>query len=466
MAIQFGGLATGLDTSSIITQLMSLEQAPITRLQADKTWHSNRLAAFTQLDAKLKSFADSIQNLGNADSLLKRSVKLSSNDYLSASVSSEAMTGGSYQVEVISLAQVQKSATQNGVASKTSSTFGTGTMNLTVGGISQSIEITSDNNSLEGIMSAINDAGLGVSAAIINDGSDTPYRLVLTGENVGKTFSLDSSALTGGTDSLGNMNLDDGSGTIINPPVQAATRAHVRIDTIDIYSDSNTLSEAIPGVTLDLIQAKEGSTTTLNVNLDRSSIQSTIQSFAKGYNDVISFITSQSVINDQGGGVLGGDSGINAIKRHLQNMLTAPFANDGVFSALSQLGFKTQKDGTLIVDDTVLANAVDNNLDSVVSLLSGNDGNSGLAKQFKDYLDSMTDSSTGMLQGRKESINNSIKRIDNRIESMQARLDQRQKTLESQFSAMETLVSSLNSQSSYLAQQMTALSNMMNSGSK
>ena len=456
MAIQFSGLASGLDTSSIISQLMSLEQLPITRLQADKTWQSNRLAAFTELDTRLKSFATAITTLSTADTLQQRAVKQNTTDYLTASASSTALAGGRYQVEVVSLAQVQKSVTQTGTASKTSSTFGTGTLDLTVGSTSNSIAITASNNSLEGIAQAINDAGLGVSAAIINDGSANPYRLVLTGNDVGKTFTLDSSGLVGGADTLGGM----------DPPVQAASRAHVRIDTIDVYSDSNTLTEAIPGITLDLVQAKEGSTTTLNVSIDQSSIKSAIQAFAKGYNDVVSFITGQSVIDEQGGGVLGGDAGINAIKRRLQNMLTTPFANDGVFSTLSQLGFQTQKDGTIIVDDKMLGKALDNNLDSVVNLLAGKGGSKGIAAQFQDYLNSMTSSTTGMLQGRKTSINDNIKQIDTRIASLQARLDQRQKTLEAQFAAMETLVSSLNSQSSYLNQQMTALSNMMNSRSK
>lgn len=462
MTIQFGGLATGLDTSNIIEQLMNAERIPITRLESDKTWLNNRLTAFTQLDTKLKSFATAITNLGNADSLLTRSIKQSSNDQLTATVSSEALAGTSYQVEVVSMAQVQKSVASTGVASKTSSSYGTGTLNLTVDGASHSLEITSTNNSLEGIMAAINKADVGVSAAIINDGSGTPYRLVLTGENVGKTFSLNSSGLSGGTDTLGNFNLDDGNGTITNPPVQLATRAHVRVDTVDIYSDSNTLKEAIPGVTLDLVQAKEGTTTTLNVNLDKTSIKSTIQAFAKGYNEVVSFITGQSVIDEKGGGVLGGDSGINAIKRHLQSMLTAPFANSGVFSTLSQLGFKTEKDGTLTLDDKVLSDAVEKNLGSVVSLLAGEGEKKGLAKQFQDYLGSITNTSTGMLKGRKDSINTNIKRIDNRISSMEARLEQRQKTMEAQFSAMETLVSGLNSQSTYLTQQMTAISNIMN----
>lgn len=460
MTIQFGGLATGLETGSIIEQLMALEKKPITRLEADKTWLNNRSSAFTELDTKLKSFADSIKNLNYSDTLLKRAVKPSSEEFLTASASREALPGTSYQVEVVSLAQVQKSVAQIGVASKTNSSFGTGSLNLTVEGTSHSIDITATNNSLEGIMKAINDADLGVTAGIINDGTGTPYRLILTGEDVAKTFSLNSDGLTGGTYTLGNFNVDDGSGTITNPPVQAAAQAHVRVDTIDIYSDSNTLTEAIPGVTIDLLQAKEGSTTNLNISIDKSSIKSTIEAFAKGYNEVIGFITSQSVINKEGGGVLGGDSGINSIKRHLQSMLTQPFNNSGAFTTMSQLGFETQKDGTLLVNDKILSAAINDNLDGVVSLLAGEENTKGLATQFKDYLYEMTNSGTGMLKGRKDSINTSLKRIDSKIASMEARLEQRQKTMEAQFSAMETLVSGLNAQSSYLTQQMTILSNM------
>ena len=465
MAIQFGGLATGMDTNSIIDKLMSLERMPIARLEADKTWMNNRLSAFIELDKKMHSFLDSIKNLGDADSLQKRSAKLSTEDYLSASVSSEAMAGTSYQVEVQSLAQVQKSVSLAGFADKESSSFDTGTISITVGTTSHSIEITDENNSLEGIMQAINDADIEVKAAIINDGSTDPYRLVLTGENVATDFSLDDSGLNSGTgtDSLGVF---EGPGGTTNPPVQEATRAHLFIDGIEIYGNSNTLTEAIPGVTLDLVQAKTGETTNINISLDKSAIKSTIEEFAKGYNEVINFISGQSVIEEKGGGILSGDSGINSIKRHLQNMLTTPFSNSGVLNTLSQLGFETQKNGTLTVNDEVLTKAIDENLESVTTLLSGEDGKDGLAKQFQDYLESMTSSTTGMLQGRKTSINSNVKRIDNRIETMETRLTQREKTLRAQFTAMEQLVSGFNAQSSYLTQQMTAISNIMNYGNR
>lgn len=464
MTIQFGGLATGLETSNIIEQLMKLERQPITRLETDKTWLNNRLTAFTELDTRLKKFSDSIKNLNYRDTLLKRSVKQTSEEYLSATVSREALPGTSYQVEVVSLAQVQKSVAESGVSSKTSSSFGTGSLNLSVDGTSHSIDITSANNSLEGIMAAINEADLGVRAAIINDGTSEPYRLILTGEDVGKEFSLNTSGLTGGTNFLGQFNVDDGLGNITNAPVQEATQAHIRVDGVNIYSKSNTVAEAIPGVTLDLLQEKLGTTTSLSIAVDKDNITSTIKAFATGYNEMMSFITSQSVIDGKGGGVLGGDSGINAIKRHLQSMLTQQNENSGIFSSLSQLGFETQKDGTLEVNEKTLSAAINTNLDDVVSLLAGEEGVDGIATKYKNYLYEMTNSGTGMLQGRKESINNNIERIDNQVTKMEARLEQRQKTWEAQFSAMETLVSGLNSQASYLTQQMNILNKMVSGG--
>ena len=448
MTIQFGGLATGLDTSSIIDQLMDLERRPLTLLEKDKTWLNSRLQAFTELDTKLKSFADSITNLGDANTLLQRSIRQSSDALLTARVDSNAQAGASYQVEVVSLAQVQKSVSA-GVASKTDAVFGTGTLSLTLDGTPHTIDVGDGQNSLTGIMNAINTADLGVTASIINDGSATPFRLVLTGNDPAKSFTLDATGLSGGI----VLNL--------GAPVQQATRAHIRVDTIDIYSDSNTLTEAIPGVSLDLTRAEVGTLTSLNVGIDRDSIKATIEGFAKGYNEVVGFITSQSTMNGAKGGVLGGDSGISTIKRRLQTMLTQPLATSGVFTALSQLGFETQKDGTLKVNEKTLNAAIDGNLDSVTSLLAGENGVDGIAGQFQDYLGSLTDSVSGLLKGRKDSIDSNLRRLDTRITSMEMRLEKRQQMLERQFSAMETLISGLNAQSSYLNQQMTAITNMM-----
>ncbi len=541
MSITFGGLATGLDTNAIVDQLMALERHPITRLESDKSWLQSRQAAYATLDAKMTGFLASIDKLGSSDELRQKSVSSSNEDFFSVTSSVEALPGASYQVEVVSLAQVQKNVSQ-GYADKTASIDGLGDLILSIGDNDPvTISIDESNNSLEGLMQAINDADAGVNASIINDGTDTPYRLVLTGENVATTFSLESvpadtplyngdltAALQVGGYSApaaqyfgagtietdrGNVDIsganslndivaaintihnnveaevvDDGNGgfrinmirgtlSAVNlsggsgEPVvdilaltetQAASQAHIRVDNIDIYSDSNTLSEAIPGLTLDLNTAEEGTLTSVSVSLDEDAIKSQVQSFVKGYNNVMSFISSQSTKNGSAGGVLGGDSGINTVKRRLQSMLTTIVDNTGNFAALSQLGLETQNDGTILLDDAILTDAIQNNLDSVEKLLVGEDEKDGVAVKFQNYLEGMTDSRDGLFAANKKSTESNVKRIDSRIEQIEMRLEKKEETMRAKFSALEELVSSMNNQSSFLAQQLDMLSNMMN----
>jgi len=244
MSITFGGLATGMDTESIITELMKIERFPIDRLKKDQAYYNNRLDrfpidrlkkdqayynnrldAFSQLDGKLKGFLGKAKAIDTRAELSSPSVNSSSGDYVSVTADSKAQLG-SYQLTVIDLAQQQKDVSQ-GYTDKRSSTFGTGNLSLTVAGVANTITIDATNNSLEGIAQAINDAELGVGAAVINDGTDEPYRLVLTGESVSNVFTLDTSNLSGGTDANPAMS-----------NTQAAQQAHILLDGIDVYSDS------------------------------------------------------------------------------------------------------------------------------------------------------------------------------------------------------------------------------------
>lgn len=537
MSITFGGLATGLDTDAIVSQLMALERQPITRLETDKAWFQARSKAYESFDSKLKSFQKSIENLGSSEDLRKKSVAASSKDFFSVTAGVDALPGASYQVEVVSLAQVQKNVSQ-GYASNTAQSFGVGELTLTVGDNAPvTINIDETNNSLEGIMQEINDSDSGVNAAIINDGTANPYRLVLTGENVASSFSLTSTmpvfngdisaelqaggfadqdvAIFGSgtldlstghqitlgnatnslTDIMNTINAESGTtgvtasivadgdnfvlslsggetitataltGGNFDPlsitETQTASQAHIRVDTIDIYSDSNSLSEAIPGLNLDLTSAEEGTSTTVSVSLDEAAIKSQIESFVEGYNEVLSFIGSQSGSEESSGGILGGDPGMNSVKRRLQGLLTTRFANTGNLSALSQLGLETQRDGTVLLDDETLTNAIQNDLDSVEKLLVGENGEDGVAVKFQDYLDGMADSTDGLLASNKKSTESTVERIDGRIEQIELRLEKREETLRGKFTALEGLISGMNSQSTFLTQQMDMLNNMI-----
>jgi len=539
MAITFGGLATGMDTNSIVDQLMAIERQPINRLNTDKAWFQSRQTAYSAFDGKLKNFLLAIENLGSSEDLRKMSVAASKEEFLSATADSDALPGASYQVEVVSLAQVQKNVSQ-GYVDRNAESFGFGEMTLTVGE-NEAVTITVDatNNSLAGIMEAINAADAGVNASIINDGTDSPYRLVLTGEDVASSFSMTSTLATyngdieaqlqaGGFDSQttdffgsGDLELSDGTtshtitlsneansltdmmtainaesgttgitativadgdnfvlslagGTITSTALsggsydslnltetQAATKAHIRVDSIDIYSTSNTLEEAIPGVALDLTSAEEGATTTVAVSLDENAIKSQIESFVRVYNDVMSYISSQSKTGDTGGGILGGDPGMNAVKRRMQTLLTTTISNTGSLAALSQLGLETQRDGTLELDDEVLTDAIQNNLGSVEKLLVGEGETEGVAVRFQNYLEGMTDSIDGLFAANKKTTESTVRRIESRIEQMEMRLEKKEMTMRHRFAALEELISGMNSQSAFLTQQMDMLSGMM-----
>ena len=460
MAISFGGLATGMDTTALINSLMTAERAPVNRMEADKTWLNNRLSAFKSFDSKLNGFLSNIKNLGDREQYYKQTVTSSSDEFFTATATNDALADTGYQIEVESLAQVQKSYSNAvdglnndiGFSSKSDLILGTGSVVISIDGVDKTIDITSENNSLEGLMKAINDSDIGVTASIINDGTSSPYRMTFTGENVASSVTIDTSGLTGGTESFQDFTVS-----------QPSSQAHIIVDGLDIYSDSNTVKDAVPGVSLSLLKAEVGTTTQISTKRDTSAIAQNLSAFIAGYNEVVSFVTSQSTMGETEAGVLAGDSGLSTIKRSLQDKLTTMMDNSGSFKALSQLGFKTQKDGTVQADSSMLSDAIDTDLDSVVSLLSGDEDNpGGIAKVFNDYLEGLTNSSSGLLAGRKESITSNIGRIDTRIEQTELRLSKRETLLKAQFSAMEQMVSVMNSQSDYLTQQMSAISNLWN----
>jgi flagellar hook-associated protein 2 len=438
MAITFGGLATGMDTGAIIDALMAIERQPIKRLENDKSFYKSQLQAFTELDGKLEGLLAKAEAIDTTSELNTPKATAATEGYFTATSSSSASMG-SYQIEVIGLAQRQKDVS-DGVADKAANEFGTGTLSLTVGGTPTAITIDSSNNSLEGMAAAINAADAGVTATIINDGTASPYRMILTGDTVNDTFSLDASGLSGGTYP---------NPTMVNK--QAAQQAHIQIDNIDIYSDTNTFEEAIQGVSLEVLKSDAAVSTTLTLSSNPDATESKIKDFANAYNGVVNFIAAQSDAD------WGNDSSIRSVKRRMQDILTTEISGSGSFSTLSELGFETQRDGTLVVNSTTLSDAMTKDFDGVISLFTGEAGVDGISKIFSGYLDSMTDSIDGLLATRKKSTDSNTRRIDRRIENLEARMVSREKTLQAQFSAMEELVSGLNSQSSFLLQQMASM---------
>ncbi len=435
MVIQFGGLATGLDTNAIIKALMDVEREPLTRMENEKKFLSSRLAAFSQFESKLNALSDSIAEMNTSDKLGSYATRAGSEEFFSLSVSGSSQASqGSYQMEVVNLAQVQKDVSI-GYTDSNSGVFSGGT--ITINGIGIAIDPASSLNDIrEAINQADRDLDTGVTASTIFDG--TNYRLVLTGADAETSFTASVAGVSDGTTPLTFSN------------TQAAEMAEVIMDGITITSRSNRIENAIPGISIDLLKENvTGESTTISVESDFTEITAKLEAFAAAYNDINAFIKEQQNSS------WGNDPSFRSVTRTLRSLLVTNNGGAGSFSHLVEIGFKSEsKTGTLSVDTAKLGEALTEDYDSIEELLIGSNSTTGILSQFNTYLDDWTDTLDGLYAGKKQSYDSSVRSLDSSIQRLELRLEQRERTLLAQFTAMEELVNSMNATSSYLTQQM------------
>lgn len=475
--VTFGGLATGLPTDEIITKLMAVERKPLENLEADKTYEATRLKAYGQLNTRLNALREAAGAMNLTSEVRTTKATLSSESALTATSSSAQ--AGSYDIVVKQLAQVQKDVSTVGYASSSTSLFGTGSITINGAVNDTVISIDASNNSLSGMAAAINKVTetTGVSASIINDGSGsaTAYHLVLTGKDAATSFTVESSLVNG----------SGGAIAFTTASTQDAQQAELIIDSIEVTSNSNTVTGVIAGVTLNLNatsavdpgQPTGYTPTKLDIVADPGNLKEKISAFVSSYNKVMEWIkagyseettttdvtdttdtdTEEDLLSDY----LRGDSTVNNIKRGLQSVLTDTVQGSGSLKLLSQIGITTAKDGTLQVNNSKLDAALDKGLDGMTKLLAGEDGVDGVMQKFNTYLLDVTSATQGMYAEKRDRYETRTERMDEQIAQKTLMIDKIEAGLKARFSAMELLISNLNSQSSYLSQ-LSSLANSEN----
>lgn len=467
--ITFSGLASGINTNDIITKLMAVERQPLDRLQAQKTNEAQRLQAYGQLNTLLQNLKTAVGAMNLSTSASPTKAVSGNNSVFTATSASGGV--GNYNISVSQLAQVQKSVS-SGYASQTDPLFGSGTLTIKGSdGTEQVITIDDSNNSLRGIAQSLNAMAdqTGVSASIINDGSGSPYRLVLSGKDASTNFTLESDLRA-----ADNTPIDF---SVIN--TQNAQQAKLNIDGIDVVSNSNTVTGAIAGVTLNLTgisqnlgtaEAPQYQKTSLNVTADTDALKGKITDFVNAYNAVMNWVSSAYQTTDSSSSsssatsnsgtstdssnlstLLRGDATVNSIKRGLQSILSNP-VGDGSLRILSEIGISTNRDGSLSIDNSKLDTALDQNFSGVAELLAGNGYTDGVMKQFNSYLLQITSPSSGMYADKQTQYDQKTRDLDNQINVKTVALDKREADLYARFSAMESLISNMNSMSSYISQ--------------
>lgn len=464
------GIGSGIDIDSIVGAMVNAQKAPkeaqLARLEKATT---SRFSALGQLKGALSELQTALKSLNDPALFQKRSATSADTTRLTASATKDA-AAGTYQVQVKSLASTSKVASAQ-VAGAASATFNAGQLTVSVGGtVLESVDIA-QGAKLSDIASAIN-AKLGtkgIAATVVSDPDTGASRLVLSSNKTGdgQVVTLQASPpdplVTGATLELDSLNISAGVASLASAGSSAgfitqAKNAEIEIDGIALRPTSNSVTDAITGVSLNLLKAELGVTTKVTVAEDKSSVTAGLKKFVDTYNKLIQTSNELTAVVQVGEGKapvtggLVGDSSVRSVLSGLRNELVEYADQEGI-RVLADLGITTQKDGTLKIDDAKLNTALTEKYDSVAGFLTGD---SGLMARLDSKVEGFVKSG-GILEQRMNGLQGTLKSVDLQREELNRRIEQIQTRLYSQYNAMDSLVGQLNQTSERLTQALASL---------
>ncbi|MBF0219292.1 MAG: flagellar filament capping protein FliD [Gammaproteobacteria bacterium] len=435
------GIGSGLDVNSIVTQLMALERQPLNALEDRKKSFDEQLSAYGQLKSQLSTFQGAMKELANLDKFEIYSSTVSNEDYFSVTTDNTAAKG-SYELQVTALAQAHSLRTNSGFGD--TAHFGEGSLNFTVGGESFSVDVTTDNNTMAGIRDAINNAAdnKGVTASIVNNGGVNFLTYTSDKTGLANGISVAATVISGNVGLLAGANLREMTAA------QDATVVLGQNNSITISSESNTIDFAIEGVTLNLKKVSPAFET-LKVDRDTNAVATTVEQFVNSYNSL------QKKIESLRSGELKGDSGLLSIQNSLRNVMnTAPVGLTTNMATLSQVGIKTEKDGTLSLNRTTLDKVLVSDFSGISELFADDD--QGFAFRMNTVTKGLLDFN-GVIDSRQSGLNGRIKYLNDQITNMEFRMESKETSLRRRYSNLDTLLSQIQSSGSYLTQQLASL---------
>lgn len=480
-SIVSSGIGSGLDVNGIISKLMTIESQPLKQLATKEASYQAKLSAFGSLKGAFASLQSAARALKSATLFTGMSATPSDTSIMAASANMAA-TPATYAIDVTKIAKGQTIA--SGVFTSLTDDIitagGDGKLKITLGSVSGgvftddpdktpvTIDIPQTASSLNEVRDAINNAGAGVTARIINVGVDAlgedQYKLMVSANGTGaktslKIEALDSSGSTPAPTGLEKFEYNAATDVVGGfDQTVGAQDAEVEINSLKITRSTNTISDAITGVTMTL--AKEGATS-LTIAKNTSAVSTALETFVEAYNTANEQVRQLTAYNaeTQQAAILQGDSGARALQSALREMVGFNVTTDSAnIRSLSNIGITMQRDGSLELNTAKLASALRDEPDAVEQLVtSGNQGTSGVATRMSTMLDNILNETSGILASRTDGIDRSIAEIEKRRETLIRRLEQIEARYRKQFSALDAMMSSMTSTSQYLTQQFAAL---------
>ncbi|MCU7906852.1 MAG: flagellar filament capping protein FliD [Candidatus Thiodiazotropha sp. (ex Epidulcina cf. delphinae)] len=441
--ISAAGIGSGLEIESIISSLMEVERIPLRNLQVKAGDLLTQVSAYGRLRSALATFQDSVGALSSSDDFNYFTAAGGDQDAYTVTADNSA-AAGSYSISVDNLAATHKLGSTTLIATSDTLIGNAGDqMTITIGSDNFTVDIGA--RSLSSIQDLINQAtdNVGVSAGIVQE-SDTSVHLVLSSDNTGLANQISVAF----TDSLG--------GPIADPmgmaQIQAADDAQITIDNTYVISrSSNTISDAIQGVSIELL-AETASASQLTVSRDTDSVSSAVSGLVEGYNALL------SSIGELRNGELGGDGTLRLIENQIRSLMGGKAGMAGSYQYASQAGISFEKDGTLSFDSAELTDALTADRDAVVDLFSNDD--QGLAFRLDALVESML-STSGLIDAKEDGLNARVDAANDQIDRTEYRLELTERRYRAQYTALDTLLGQLQSTGNWLTGQLDVLSNLM-----
>ncbi|MEY2655746.1 MAG: hypothetical protein RLZZ524_2774 [Pseudomonadota bacterium] len=464
-SISSAGIGSGLDVASIVSQLMTVEKAPLQQMQVAATKIQNQLSAYGKIQSFVSTLRDAAAKLGKPETWSNTAATSGDSSVFTASTDGTAQAGN-YALSV------QQLATAQTVASPANAfPVGAGRLRIQDGAGGAAIDVSiSAGDTPAQVRDKINAAKAGVTASVVTDASGS--RLLLRSSETGADHAFTvhevvsdgmGGETTTTTGDLAKLTYDPGlpAASGVNMALtQAAGNAKATVNGLPVESSTNLLSGVVEGVTIKLAKVS-AAPVELGVTNDTESIKTAVQAFADAYNQLNQYLSEQTAYDatTKKAGTLQGDSGTNSLRYAMRGLMGGTGTMTGAYQRLAQVGLDVKKDGTMAVDATKLGNALGSKLADVQALFATKDSaipaNNGFAVQLQKWGDDLL-RFDGVLTSRSDSLQSRVSANSKKQDDFNERMTQVEARLRAQYSSLDTQMAKLNSLSSYVSQQVTS----------
>ncbi|MCA8958292.1 MAG: flagellar filament capping protein FliD [Planctomycetes bacterium] len=457
--ITFSGLATGLDTRAIIDALMAVERRPITALEQKKSSLGKSKNLLSDFQSKIEALQGKAKAIKEIDAFLQFDAKTDDDDKFFDVEASEKAAAGTYDVFVESLAKTEVQVSTGSPDRDLTTVVDATTFTFTFADNRTLTVAPSTSMTLDELANLINTAESSpgvvqsdVRANVVDTGGTGAdrYKLVVTslkeGKQGGFTVAGDSPLSQTATffDAMTNN-------TSANTK---ASDAVIKLNGVTLTRSSNTIDDAIAGVTLTLKGENKDAgptprATRITISTNATATSERVKEFVDAYNEVVDFVAKQNELGEEGkaSSPLFGDVTLRQVRGALRSIVggSASTGNDA-YSMLSQVGITADKDGKLTFTESKFTEALNDDSGAIKKLFA--DATSGIAGRVFSRIEALADPVDGVFKARLDGIDRQVRAADSAISEKERRLELFEQNQIKKFAALENLISKLQSQGS------------------